>query len=210
MRPLAQSEGHYAPGLIDELVPSLAAVIDEVVIGFEDAIGEPVVAHELPDVLDRVEFGTFRRQGDDGDVGWHNEARREVPSGLIDQEDGVGAGRDDLGDRREVQVHRLAIAGRQDQSGTLAIFGTDGAEDVGGGGALITGSAWACATLCPPAGDLVLLANTSLVLEPDFYLVAADGFLARDCLQARGEVFLKVSIAPSACAWWRGRADSLR
>ena len=84
MRPLAQSERHDAPGLIDELVPGLAAVIDEIVIGFEDAVGEPVVAHELPDVLDRVELGTFRRQGDDGDVGWHNEACREVPSGLID------------------------------------------------------------------------------------------------------------------------------
>ena len=49
----------------------------------------------------------------------------------------------------------------------LTIFGTDGAEAGGGGGALITESAWACAALCPPAGDLVLLANTSLVLEPD-------------------------------------------
>ena len=39
---------------IDELVPCLAAVIDEIVVGFEDTIGEPVVAHELPDVLDRV------------------------------------------------------------------------------------------------------------------------------------------------------------
>jgi hypothetical protein len=101
----------------------------------------------------------------------------------------VGAGRDDLGDLREVQAHRLAIAGRQDQSGTLAIFGTDGAEDVGGGCALITGSAWACAALCPPAGELVLLANTSLVLEPDFYLVAADGLLARNYLQGRREIF---------------------
>jgi hypothetical protein len=34
------------------------------------------VAHKLPDVLDRVEFGAFRRQGDNGDVGRHNEARR--------------------------------------------------------------------------------------------------------------------------------------
>ena len=122
----------------------------------------------------------------------------------------MGAGRDDLGDFREVQVHRLAIAGRLDQSVTIAIFGRDGAEDVGVGGALITVSALACAALCPPAGDLVLLANTSLVLEPDFYLVAADRLFARDCLQARGEVFLKSSITPSACAWWRGRAESLR
>ena len=39
---------------IDELVPSVAAVIDDVVVGFEHPVGEPVVAHQLPDVLDRV------------------------------------------------------------------------------------------------------------------------------------------------------------
>ena len=109
MRPLTQSDGHDAPGLVDELVPSLAAVVYEIVIGFEDAVGEPVVAHELPDVLDRVEPGAFRRQGDNGDVGRHDEARRQVPASLIDQEDGVGTGRDDLGDLREVQVHRLGV-----------------------------------------------------------------------------------------------------
>ena len=76
MRPLAQSDGHDAPGLVDELVPSLATMIDEIVVGFEDTVGEPVVAHKLPNVLDRVELGAFRRQGDNGDVGRHDEARR--------------------------------------------------------------------------------------------------------------------------------------
>ena len=174
MRPLAQSDGHDPPGLVDELVPCLAAVVDEIVVGFEDTIGEPVVAHKLPDVFDRVELGAFRRQGDDGDVGWHDEACRHVPTSLIDQEDGVGTGRDDLGDLREVQVHRLSIAGRQDQSRALALLWADRAEDVGGGGALITGRARTGAALGPAAGDLVLLADTSLVLEPDFYLVDVD------------------------------------
>ena len=73
MRPLAEPDGHDAPGLVDELVPSLAAVIDEIVVGFEDAVREPVVAHKLPDVLDRVELGAFRRQGDNGDIGRHDE-----------------------------------------------------------------------------------------------------------------------------------------
>ena len=76
MRPLAQSDGHDAPGLLDELVPCFAAVVDEIIVRFEDAVGEPVVAHELPDVLDRVELGAFRRQGDNGDVGRHDETRR--------------------------------------------------------------------------------------------------------------------------------------
>ena len=55
MRPLAQSDGHDAPGLIDELVPSVTAMVDEIVVGFEDAVREPVVAHELPDIFDRIE-----------------------------------------------------------------------------------------------------------------------------------------------------------
>jgi hypothetical protein len=200
VRPLAQPDGHDAPGLVDELVPCLTAVIDQIVIGFEYTVGEPVVAHELPDVLDRVELGAFRRQGDNGDVGRHDEARRHVPSGLINHEDGMGTGRDDRGDLDEVQVHRLGVASRQDQGRTLAFLWADGAEDVGRGGSLITGSAGAGAPLCPSAGDLVLLADTSLICEPDLYLVAVDRLLARDCLQTRGEVFLKSSIAPAACA----------
>jgi len=53
---LAQSDGHDAPGLIDQVVPSLAAMIDEIVVGFEDPVGKPVVAHELPDILDRIKL----------------------------------------------------------------------------------------------------------------------------------------------------------
>jgi len=41
---LAQSDGHDAPWLIDELVPGRTAMVDEIVVGFEDAIGEPIVA----------------------------------------------------------------------------------------------------------------------------------------------------------------------
>ena len=200
VRPLTQSDGHDAPGLVDELVPCLTAVIDEIVIGFEDTVGEPVVAHKLPDVLDRVELGAFRRQGDNSDVGRHDEARRHVPASLIDQEDGVGTGCDDRGDLGEMQVHRFGIAGRQDQGRALALLWADGAEDVGRGGPLITRSAGAGATLRPAAGDLVLLADPSLVREPYFYLVDFDRLLSRDCLQTRGKVFLKVSIAPAACA----------
>jgi hypothetical protein len=133
-----------------------------------------------------------------------------VPASLIDQEDGVGTGRDDRGDLGEVQVHRLGVAGWQDQGRALALLWADGAEDVGRGGPLITGSAGAGATFCPSASDLILLADTSLICEPYFYLVAIDPLLARDFAQTRGEVFLKSSIAPAACEWWRGRAESLR
>ena len=123
-----------------------------------------------------------------------------MPACLIDKEDGVGSRRDGLCDLGEMQVHRFGVANRQDQGCALAIFRADGPEDVGGGGALVPGRAGACAALCPAAGDLILLADTSLVRTPDFYLVTVDRLLARDCVQARGEVFLKSSIAPSDCA----------
>ena len=58
-------DGHNAPRLIDELAPRLAAVIHDIVAGSEHPVGEPVVAHELPDILDRVEFRTFGRERDD-------------------------------------------------------------------------------------------------------------------------------------------------
>ena len=110
------------------------------------------------------------------------------------------AWRNGLGDLHEVQVHRLGVAGGQDQGRTLALLRADGAEDVGGSGALIAGRTGTRAPLCPPAGDLVLLADTRLVREPDFYLVAVERFLMGDCIQAGGETFLKSSITPSACA----------
>jgi hypothetical protein len=106
--------------------------------------------------------------------------RRHVPASLIDQEDGVGTGRDDRGDLGDVQVHRLGVAGRQDQGRTLAFHWADGAEDLGRGGPLITGSAGAGATLCPSAGDLVLLADPSLICEPDLYLVDVDRLFLGD------------------------------
>jgi hypothetical protein len=210
VRPLAQSDGHDLPGLVDKLVPSITAVVDEIVVAFEDTVREPIVTHELPDVLDGVEFRGFRRQSDDGDIGRHDETCRCVPTRLIDEEGGVDTGRDGLGDLGEMQVHRLGIAGGHDQGRALAFLRADGAEDVGRGGALIAGGRWASATLGPPARDLILLADARLVLEPNFYCLDIDCLFARDFIQARGKVFLKFSIASAAWAWWRGRAESLR
>jgi hypothetical protein len=112
----------------------------------------------------------------------------------------MGAGRDDLGDLDEMQVHRLGVAGWQDQGRALAVLRADGAEDIGRGGALIAGSARTGAAFGPPARDLVLLADTGLVLKPNLYRLDIDRLFARDFVQARGEAFLKSSIAPAAWA----------
>jgi hypothetical protein len=42
------------------------------------------VAHELPDVFDRIELGALWWQRDEGDVGGHDERVRAMPSRLIE------------------------------------------------------------------------------------------------------------------------------
>ena len=59
--PITAGNGHDFPGLACERVPSKAAVIDNIVEGFEDAVGQPVLPHELPDVFLAVELAILVR-----------------------------------------------------------------------------------------------------------------------------------------------------
>ena len=57
-------------------------MVDDVVVGIEDAVGQPVVAHELPDVLDRIELGRAWRQGENsGPI--QEKWRRPTPFALL-------------------------------------------------------------------------------------------------------------------------------
>jgi len=62
----------------------------------------------------------------------------------------------------------------------------------------------------PAAGDLVLLPDPGLVGEPDLYGGGLDALRAGDLVQHGGEGLLKSATAPSAWAWWHGRAESFR
>ena len=61
-------------------VPGVTTVVEDVRIGPEDAVGQPIVAHELPDILDRIELGALGWQGDNGDVRRDDKLMRKVPS----------------------------------------------------------------------------------------------------------------------------------
>ena len=123
-----------------------------------------------------------------------------MPAGLVDKKGGVRAWRNLRCDFGEVEIHRLCIAAWHDERRALTVLGTDRAEDIGGGGSLISGSAGPGAALGPTPGDLVLLADAGLVGEPDLYGGGLNALLAPDLVQARGKAFLKSSIAPVAWA----------
>ena len=200
MCPVTQSDGHDAPGLIDELVPGVTAVVDDVGLGAKDAIGQPVVADELPDILDRVQFGTFGRQRHQRDIGRHHEAIRQVPPGLVEQQHGVRPGRHRARHLGQVQVHRCGVAAGQDEPRGLALPGADGAKDIGRGGTLVLRRRRSGTAPSPAPGDLVLLADTCFVGKPDLYRGQFDALLLGNFVQEGREFFLKCSIAPSAWA----------
>src|SRR5712672_141554 len=199
MSPYAESDCHDSPGLVDELVPGEAAVIDDVVIGFEDPVGEPVGADELPEVLDGIELRAPWRQGQERNVVGHQQLAGHVPASLVEQEDGMSAGGDGLGDLDQVQPHALGGAAGQDQAGALTLFRADGAVEVGRSGALVLQGDGSGAALGPASGDLVLLTDPGLVLEPDLYRLAR-GVALLDLRHKGLELFLNASIASGSWA----------
>ena len=125
-------------------------------------------------LLDRVEFGGASRQRQQGDVGWHCECLRGVPAGLIEQQDGVRAGGDGLGDLGQMPAHRLGGAAGHDRTGPGAFGRADRPDNGGRGGALGLGCRRPRAAFGPAPGDRVLLADPGLIGESDLYRRAAD------------------------------------
>lgn len=172
MRPVTEADRHDCPRLGDELVPRMAAMVDDVVVGLEYPVRQPVFPHELPDVLDRVEFRAFWRQGQQGYVVGNGQFGGEMPSGLIHQEDGMSTRRDGERDLRQMQRHGGGVAKGQDQTGPFAQGRADRAEQIDRLGSLILGGRWPSAAPGPAPSDLVFLADAGLVLPPDFYGLA--------------------------------------
>lgn len=93
-------------------------------------VGEPVVAHELPDVFDWVEFGAFGRKRDDADIVGYDEPVCHMPASLIHEHDGMRIRRDVPGNFSEMQGHRVGIADWQDKPCSFPQSRADRAEDI--------------------------------------------------------------------------------
>ncbi len=98
-----------------------------------------------------------------------------------------------------MERHGGAVAERRDQARALAFLQADGAVDLGRAGALIVGCAGPGAAPSPSPRDLVLLAGTGFILEPDLY-PCTRRLAARDVRHEGGELFLNASAAGSFCA----------
>ena len=184
-------------------------MVEDFGVGGEDPVRQPVLAHELPDILDRVQLGRLGGKRHEGDVVRDHEPLRLMPPGLVEQDDGVSAGGNSLRDLGEMQAHALARAAGQHQASAFAMSRADRPEDVGRLRSLVFGRCGPRAPPGPTPRDLVLLSDASLIGEPDLYRLAA-GLVRRNRVQTGRECFLKEDTAASLLAWWRGRAESFR
>ena len=152
-----------------------------------------------PNVLDGIEFGRFWRQGQNGDVFGDHQIVGHVPSGLVHDEDGVRIVGDVSRYLDQMLVHGMSVTPRHHQGRCLALAGTDRAEDIGRAGSLVVRRGWPRSTLGPATCDLVLLADTCLILEPNFDHFTLGGANGDFC-HCGGEVFLNASAASASCA----------
>ncbi|MEF2554540.1 hypothetical protein VQ042_25145, partial [Aurantimonas sp. A2-1-M11] len=133
----------------------------------EDAEAEGGLAQIEPEPLDRVELGTVGRKRDEGDVRRYVEGLFAVPSGAVENHDGMDVVRNGVGELGEVEVHHRLVGIGQDQGEGLAGGGFDGAEDVGPVEALVAKPGWSLAAGPPAVAEAAFLANPCFVLIPE-------------------------------------------
>ena len=109
----------------------------------------------MPDVLDRVEFGR---------TGRHVQLVRGVPSGAVEQQDGMGARSDVARDFVEVKLHHVGVGVGQREGRPDAAGGADCAEQIGVVIALVGGLSRPRSAPGPLPNLAVLLADAGLVL----------------------------------------------
>jgi hypothetical protein len=114
-------------------------------------------------VLDRVQLRRAGRQEDRRDVFRHVELARDVPSGSVEKQHGVGALRDIARDFVEVRLHHVGVGMRQRERGADPTGGANGAEQIGVVVALVGRPARSRSALGPLAHEAVLPADPSLV-----------------------------------------------
>src|ERR1700730_1301997 len=91
-------------GFGDQGIPGIATGVEDRLISVPDAGAEPVAAQILPDVLCRVQLRRVGWKWQEHDVGWHDETRRTVAAGTVEDQQSDGAEADGLANFSQMLV----------------------------------------------------------------------------------------------------------
>jgi hypothetical protein len=128
-----------------------------------------------------------------------------VPSGAIQQQNGMGTLGDVQGYLVDMQLHHVGVGMGQCESRADTAGGADGAEEIRVLVTLVGGLGGPRSTLRPLPDKAVLLADAGFILEPDLDRLALGYPLEMGRERAR-EVFLKAWMVSPSCIGCRGRA----
>jgi hypothetical protein len=120
-----------------------------------------------------------------------------VPSGPVEEQNGVGALGDVARDFVEVELHHLSVGVGQREGRPDAAGRADRAEQIGVVVALVGGLPWPRSAPSPLPNLAVLLADAGLVFKPDFNRRRLRQAVEMSLQRVR-EVFLKASTVRSA------------
>lgn len=139
-----------------------------------------------PEALDGIELGGARRQRDERHAGRRPELVGTVPTGSIEDDDGMLVGSYRLGEFVEVDLHGVRRDFGQDERKAVVRAGLDRAEDVGEGVALIATPRRSLSLRVPAMADAPFLADACFVLEKQAKL------LFRACITNRFQVITEL------------------
>ena len=166
-------------------------------------VGDLAVLQVVPDLLDRIEFGSIRRQVQEGDVVGDVEVVGDVPAGTVEDKNGVRALGDLAAELGQMQGQGFGVGLGQDEGCGCGTRRADGAEDVGPFVAAVARAARPCSTSGPDPRQRPLLAEPGLVLDEDTELDSRSA-LAQG-VNKRGASSLNFRTACGLFCSWRGR-----
>ena len=106
----------YEDRIGSELVPCFLSGLNDIVIGLEDAIGQPVLTQELPNVLDGIEFRCSGWKPDQCDIARNVELSGRVPGSPVHDHGSMSLRRDHGADFIEVVLHGACVGIGHDQT----------------------------------------------------------------------------------------------
>jgi hypothetical protein len=130
-------------------------------------VREEAFAQVEPDPLDRVELRAVGRQRQEGDGVGHAEPVRHVPAGLVEEEDGVYAGLELLGEVRQEHLHAGRGGLGQGEREGLIGAGPAGGKEGEARKALVGEPGRAHPARVPAMAGPSFLADARLILAPE-------------------------------------------
>lgn len=110
MKPVAVGNGADTACFCGQGVPGVAGGVNDSVVGIEDTASEKVLTEVLPDIFLGIEFWTIGRQFQQGYIGRDDQlAAFEMPAWAVNDNDGMDACGNFLGNGRQMHIHHRDI-----------------------------------------------------------------------------------------------------